>query len=689
MKPWLATVCLMFAFTTLAFAQQPNSTSTTPQVSVPSMIRFSGQVKGASGTVGITFTLHKTQDDNAALWTESQNVRADESGHYTVLLGAAKAIPIDLFTSGEAQWLAIHITGQPEQRVLLVSVPYAVKALEAQTLAGHAATDFVTSDKLTTAVKQELQQQAPTRKTTKKDATTNAPNPATNFADTNTTQVVQVVQSGIGSGLVAIAAAGAGVQGATSGASGYGVFGSNTSATGTAVGVRGSTTSGNGIAVYGTANGTSGSSTGVKGISSAPSGYGVFGQNTATTGTAIGFRGSSASTSGVAIYGTATSTTGTTKGMLASVASTNGIAAVFQNTAASGKLLSGQSGASNTEVFSVDNAGNTTAAATVSGLLMNTSSTVARKPYMINGLGILGVGQTVNDYNLFIGWGAGDAEVHDGNQQNNVFIGPGTGMNNTTGYSNTFIGSGVSSNSSTTHSNTLIGSAVATNGAGNQNTILGSLAGFQLGAGDANVFLGFEAGFYNTSGNSDIYIGSAGCGTSSCSEDSTIRIGSAQTATYIAGIYSESPGPSSASVVIGSNGKLGIPTSSRRFKEQIADIGDSRKLFQLRPVTFFYKPEYDGGAHEKQFGLIAEEVAKIYPDMVINDKEGRPFTVKYQFLAPLMLNAVQKDHAVIAAQERVIATQQKQLKSQQQHMDELSARLARLEAAVDRLTTTH
>src|SRR4051812_22409144 len=152
MKSLFLNVCLLLVFGASVFSQQAKVAESAPSADISSMIRFSGQVKGASGVVGVTFTLHKTQDDNAALWTETQNVRTDETGHYSVLLGAAKAIPAELFTSREAQWLAIHVAGQPEQRVLLVSVPYAVKAKEAETLAGHAATDFVTSDKLTTVV---------------------------------------------------------------------------------------------------------------------------------------------------------------------------------------------------------------------------------------------------------------------------------------------------------------------------------------------------------------------------------------------------------------------------------------------------------------------------------------------------------------------------------------------------------
>ena len=120
--------------------------------------------------------------------------------------------------------------------------------------------------------------------------------------------------------------------------------------------------------------------------------------------------------------------------------------------------------------------------------------------------------------------------------------------------------------------------------------------------------------------------------------------------------------------------------SSRRFKEQITDMGDSSsKLFQLRPVTFLYKPEYDDGSHALQYGLIAEEVAKIYPDMVGYDKDGQPSSVKYQSLAPMLLNEVQKQNAQIhlKTQVQLEEGENRRLEEQNQKFEE---RLAALEA---------
>jgi hypothetical protein len=121
---------------------------------VPQLIKFSGtlldeQDRPMKGPVGVTFALYGQQSGGAALWLETQNMRPDENGNYTVLLGvySANGVPAELFTSGEARWLGVQVGQQPEQpRVLLVSVPYALKAGDAQTLGGKPVSAFVTTD---------------------------------------------------------------------------------------------------------------------------------------------------------------------------------------------------------------------------------------------------------------------------------------------------------------------------------------------------------------------------------------------------------------------------------------------------------------------------------------------------------------------------------------------------------------
>jgi hypothetical protein len=166
MKPSPISTAMLMVSLLLApalLAQSPastnqNATSSAPSASaeVPRLIKFSGTLLDAqdrpmAGLVGVTFALHAQQTGGAALWIETQNVKPDANGLYTVLLGAnsANGVPAELFASGEARWLEVQVERQAEQpRVLLVSVPYALKAKDAETLGGKPASAFVTTETL-------------------------------------------------------------------------------------------------------------------------------------------------------------------------------------------------------------------------------------------------------------------------------------------------------------------------------------------------------------------------------------------------------------------------------------------------------------------------------------------------------------------------------------------------------------
>jgi hypothetical protein len=136
-------------------AVSPRVTEPT-QVGVPQLIQFNGSLKDAAGhpvagVASVTFAIYKEQDNGTALWSETQNVLADANGHYSVLLGAATAngVPASLFGTGESRWLAVTIARQPESpRVLMASVPYALKAGDADTLGGLPASSYVTTQQL-------------------------------------------------------------------------------------------------------------------------------------------------------------------------------------------------------------------------------------------------------------------------------------------------------------------------------------------------------------------------------------------------------------------------------------------------------------------------------------------------------------------------------------------------------------
>jgi len=221
-----------------------------------------------------------------------------------------------------------------------------------------------------------------------------------------------------------------------------------------------------------------------------------------------------------------------------------------------------------------------------------------------------------------------------------VHIGYLSGSNATTGAYNTFVG----------------GESGSANAGGSYNTYLGFQAGDHLNGGNGNTFLGQFAGSVNTSGSNNVYVGNQGV----TSESNTIRIGdpATQNAAYMAGIY----GVTSASgvpVFVNSNGQLGTQTSSRRYKEEIREMGDATgALMKLRPVTFYYKHEYDNGPRTLQYGLIAEEVAKVFPELVAYNLDGSPYTVRYQFPSSMLLNEVQKQYHRSQQQANVIEAQQ-------------------------------
>ena len=165
-------------------------------------------------------------------------------------------------------------------------------------------------------------------------------------------------------------------------------------------------------------------------------------------------------------------------------------------------------------------------------------------------------------------------------------------------------------------------------------------------------------------GSNNIHIGNVG----TIADSDLIRIGTVgtQTSTFIAGIYGVTPRVADAlTVLIDSAGQVGTASSSRRVKTDIHDLGDqSRALHQLRPVSFRYRSHPPDDPLE--YGLIAEEVAEIYPDLVVLDTDGQPSGVRYHVLPAMLLNELQRQQRVIEAQTRLL--------------DELTARLSRLEA---------
>jgi trimeric autotransporter adhesin len=213
---------------------------------------------------------------------------------------------------------------------------------------------------------------------------------------------------------------------------------------------------------------------------------------------------------------------------------------------------------------------------------------------------------------------------------------------NNTGGDNTAIGSGALQDNTEGGENTAVGvSALASNTTGNNNVALGFFAGIQQTTGSDNIYIGFN--MQGTAGESN-----------TC---------------YIKSIFGQTA-PGGSAVFIDANHKLGTLTSSKRFKEDIKPVGTaSQALFALKPVTFHYKKEIDP-AGISQFGLVAEDVERVNPDLVVRDKNGKPYTVRYDQVNAMLLNEFLKQHRAFLEEQRKLADQQKEIEALKEELKE-------------------
>ena len=270
----------------------------------------------------------------------------------------------------------------------------------------------------------------------------------------------------------------------------------------------------------------------------------------------------------------------------------------------------------------------------------------------------------------------------------NTAIGVAALFGNTTGDDNIGIGAGNLSLHQTGGTfNLAIGNGALLNlRTGDNNTVLGSEALKSLFTGSNNIVIGFGAGQNQTTfgggGSDNIYIANPG----EDGESNMIRIGNStdHSGTFIAGIVDVDLGGAGMGVFIDGNGQLGNMNSSRRFKEDIHDMGPaSQKLLALRPVTFRYKKAAADGRKPLQYGLIAEEVAGVYPELVVYDQDGRVQTVQYHKLVPMLLNELQQARRMVdreAEKNNFQAKEIHDLKAQNRELREVKVRLERLES---------
>jgi hypothetical protein len=233
----------------------------------------------------------------------------------------------------------------------------------------------------------------------------------------------------------------------------------------------------------------------------------------------------------------------------------------------------------------------------------------------------------------------------------NVAVGFGAMAFSTSGGYNTALGRSVMAFNTTGSENTAIGDAAMNQSSGSSNIAIGPSAGLNL-AGSNNIVIGQYGGQNLTKGSNNIEIGHEGAKK----DDALIRIGTpgTQKQTFVAGI-SGSTVADGVAVMVNNKGQLGVATSSVRFKDDIQPMKDaSDVLLSLQPVTFRYKKELDS-LGTPQFGLVAEQVAKVDPDLVARDDSGKPYTVRYEAVNAMLLNEFLKEHRKVEALEEKVA----------------------------------
>jgi hypothetical protein len=293
-----------------------------------------------------------------------------------------------------------------------------------------------------------------------------------------------------------------------------------------------------------------------------------------------------------------------------------------------------------------------------------------------------------------------EALFHNTTGIQNTATGPFALFQNTTGQFNTANGSGAlqanvggTANSATGESalsdntsgndNTANGvNALFFNTTGHDNTAVGLNALINNKTGANNIALGATAGSNLTTGGNNIDIGAPGV----AAEANTIRIGkSAQKKTFIAGIRGVTVA-SGVGVIVGTNGQLGTVLSSARFKEAIKPMDKSSEaILALKPVTFRYKEELDPD-RIPQFGLVAEEVEKVNPDLVARDEDGKVNTVRYEAVNAMLLNEFLKQHRKVEEQQATIAELKSNSAKQATTVAQQQKQIEALTATVQKVT---
>ena len=296
-------------------------------------------------------------------------------------------------------------------------------------------------------------------------------------------------------------------------------------------------------------------------------------------------------------------------------------------------------------------------------------------------------------YNTAVGWSslgfnvtgsfntaAGAGALLANTADENTATGAGALLSNNSGAFNTANGAFALFSNTTGTFNTANGvQALFDNNTGGHNTAIGENALFNNNIGSFNTATGYGALSSNTTGNTNIALG-FGAGLNVITANNVICIGAngnnVDNACYIGQIFGATSADGVA-VLINSSGRLGTMTSSKRFKEHIKPMDNaSEALYSLKPVNFRYKKQVDPeGTSAMQFGLVAEEVEKVNPDLVVRDKEGKPYSVRYEAVNAMLLNEFLKEHHQMQDLKAIVAEQQKQIEALTAGLQKVSAQL--------------
>ena len=260
-----------------------------------------------------------------------------------------------------------------------------------------------------------------------------------------------------------------------------------------------------------------------------------------------------------------------------------------------------------------------------------------------------------------------DALADNRSGNNNTAAGMQALMHNTTGANNTATGTAALVDNVDSWDNTADGESAlsgVTTGGG-ENTAVGAFAAYTVTSGSGNIAIGVNAGTAISTGNNNIDIGNTGFGN----ESDTIRIGTSQTKAVMLGIYGTTIATGGTPVYVNPSGLLGTATSSERFKQNIRKMGNaSDEVLALHPVTFQYKPQIDPNG-TPQYGLVAEQVAKVDPNLVVYDGKGQIYSVRYEAVNAMLLNEFLKEHRKVQEQNTKIQDLEARLDKVEQLLD--------------------